>query len=336
MDFQAAKPSSPTPSAGSYYIIPPDGGEPVRYQRMTKFIDVFADKSNLVKRDIRFAVKGSVKYAEQLAKLDVDEDRYEIDNIADRAGREAGKWYSADYGTAMHALTEDFDNGHLKLGFTKIPDTPAVSELSRGPMNMLNNNLEAMRKDLQGYAILVEAYGLETVHAEATMVIDKYRVAGTADRFLTINNPMDLPVDDDPESLCSVMDLKTGSVDFGRREKAMQLAGYSLAEAYNHDTGERQPTGASKKYGYILHLPAGTGSGSIIPVKLERAFQHIDKAFENWEVRKTKEMWKKFGVTDWLESQIEAAKTEEQLTELYFRTQAYWTHEHVTQAKNQF
>jgi hypothetical protein len=198
MEFlKASKPSKPTVTGADYYIVPPEGGEPVRYSRMTRFIDVFSDKSNLVKRDIRYAVKGSVAYADKLSDLDIDEDRYEIDQIADRAGREAGKWHSADAGTAMHALSEDYDNGFLDPAKWKsgIPDTPAVSELSRGPMGMLNGNIDVMRKELMAYAALIQAYEIETVYAESTIVIDKYKVAGTTDRYVKIHNTMDLPYD---------------------------------------------------------------------------------------------------------------------------------------------
>lgn len=335
MEFlKASKPSKPTVTGADYYIVPPEGGEPVRYSRMTRFIDVFSDKSNLVKRDIRYAVKGAVKYADELAGLDIDEDRYEIDQIADRAGREAGKWHSADYGTAMHALTEDFDNGFLKPNFKGIPDTPAVSDLARGPMNMLNGMQSQMQKDLLAYAALVEAYEIETVHAESTVVIDDYRVAGTADRYSRINNPMDLPYDE--ESDCATVDLKTGRIDYGRREKAMQLAGYSKATLYNADTHERTVHGASKKYGYILHLAAGSGVASLVPVKLERAFDFLEKAHENWEIRKTKEIWKSFGLTEWLHREIDKVESEEQMKDLYFRTKSYWTPEHVARAKEKF
>lgn len=332
--LKASKPSKPTVTGSDYYIVPPEGGEPVRYSRMTRFIDVFADKSNLVKRDIRYAVKGSVKYADKLAELDIDDDRYEIDQIADKAGREAGKWYAADYGTCLHALTEDYDNGFLKPDFKGIPDTPAVSDLERGPMNMLVGMSKEMQKDLLGYAALVEAYEIETVHAESTIVIDKYKVAGTTDRYVKINNPMDLPVDEDAS--CYTLDLKTGSVDFGRREKALQLAGYSIAQLYNVDTHERKDHGSSLKYGFILHLPKGSGTASIIPVKLERAILNLEKAFENHQIRKQKEIWTKHGIGPWLEQQIDAVTTEEELKDLFFRTKPYWTPDHVNRAKGKF
>lgn len=335
MDFlKAAKPPKPQVTGADYYIVPPEGGEPVRYSRMTRFIDVFSDKSNLVKRDIRYAVKGSAKYADKIADLDIDDDRYEIDNLADRAAREAGKWWSADYGTAMHALSEDYDNGFLNPDFKGVPETPAVLELERGPMNMLVNNADAMRKDLLGYAALVEAYAIETVHAESTVVIDDYRVAGTTDRFSRIKNPMDLPYDHDAE--CVTVDLKTGSVDYGRREKALQLAGYSISKLYNAETHERTVHGASRNLGYILHLPAGSGTATLIPVKLERAIQMMAKVAENWEIRKTKEMWKKYGLDGWLKEQINRATDEDALKDLYFRTKNYWTTEHVAQAKSRF
>jgi hypothetical protein len=333
--LKASKPAKPTVTGSDYYIVPPEGGEPVKYQRMTRFIDVFADKSNLIKRDIRFAVAGSVKYADKLAELNVEDDRYEIDQIADKAGREAGKWHSADYGTAMHALTEDYDNGFLtNPDFKTIPDTPAVSELERGPMNMLNGMKEAMAKDLMGYVALVEAYQIETVHAESTIVIDDYRVAGTTDRFSKINNPMTLPYDDEAD--CTTVDLKTGRIDYGRREKAMQLAGYSISQLYNPTTHERKDHGASRKLGYIIHSPAGKGVSEIVAVKLERPIKFLAKAHEIQEIRKTKEVWERRGLEDWLSAEIDKIETEDDLKVLYFKTKPYWTLDHGNKAKNKF
>lgn len=331
MDFQAAKPSSPTPSSSSYYIRPPDGGEPERYQRVSGFIKLFADTANLEKRSIRYAVLGSAKYADQLMGMDVDADRYEIDQIANKASREAGVWQAADIGTALHALTEDYDNGHLKLGFTKIPDSPAVQALERGAMKELSDNLPAMSRDLDGYAALVEAYEVETMHAEVTLVHDRFKAAGTADRFVKIGNPMGMPVDE--EAACMTADLKTGSIDFGRREKSYQLAMYASMSIYNHDTGERSESGASQKYGYIIHLPHGEGRASLIPVKLERPLEELEKVFEAHQMKSRKNMWTKYALDQWLPEQIQATTTEEELEQLYRRTKAYWGRDEVILAK---
>ena len=328
IEFKAAKSSTPTASSSSYYIIPPDGGESVRYQRVSRFISVLGDTSNLVKRDMRYSAVGAVKYySSAIAGLDIDQDKQELDKVVERAGRKAGKWDAADYGTAVHAWTEDIDNG---LKFGRGIHGPAVDDLKWGPRDMFEAEYDNIYKDVRSYTVLIDAHGLTFTRAEATIVLDEYHVAGTLDRLGNVG-------EHSPGYCCEkphVLDVKTGSVDFGRMEKTMQFAAYAKAKYYNHNTGERTEHGACLNTAYIVHLPARKASPSLVPIPLERGLARLEMAHQIWQERKRKHMWKKYNTDEWLTQQITSISTEPELFAFYERTQDMWTDEHVAIAKS--
>jgi len=328
VNFKPAQNASPEASSSSYYIIPPEGGEPIRYRRVSKFISVLGDNENLVRRDMRYAAVGAVKYySTAINELDIESDKQELDKVIERAARKAGKWDAADYGTAVHAWTEDTDNG---VPFARGSHGRAVSALKWGPERMFKENYEDIYNDVAAYTLLAEAHGLKFERAEATIVLDEYHVAGTLDRLGYV-------AEWSPAYCCDkkhVLDVKTGSVDFGRMEKTMQFAAYAKSKLYNHNTGERTEHGACLKTAYIIHLPARKARPSLIPVPLERGLIRLDMAHEIWEERKRKHMWKVYNTDVWITSQIESITTEDELTEFYYRTSSLWTEDHAEQATN--
>lgn len=326
VNFTPAKSASPEASSSSYFITPEDGGEAKRYRRVSQFISIFADKENLARRDTRYAVVGAIKfYANEIASLDLDEDKQELDKKIETAARKAGKWDAADYGTGVHAWTEDVDNG---LQFARNALGPAVKALKWGTKTTFENNFEYIYRDVETYLLLKEAHGLKWTRAEATIVLDEYGVAGTLDRLGTVS-------EDSPAYCCDklhVGDVKTGSVDFGRLEKSMQFACYAKGKLYNHDTGVRTEHGACLKTAYIIHLPARKATPAIIPVPLEHGLLMLDLAHAAWTERSHKHMWKKYNTDDWIARQVSEAGTEAELTELYTRTHMLWNEDHANTA----
>jgi hypothetical protein len=83
-------------------------------------------------------------------------------------------------------------------------------------------------------------------------------------------------------------------------------------------------------------VSAGKGVSEIVAVKLERPIKFLAKAHEIQEIRKTKEVWERRGLEDWLSAEIDKIETEDDLKVLYFKTKPYWTLDHVNKAKNKF
>jgi len=336
VDFKVAKASTAKPSGDSYWIVPPGGTKKVRYRRVSGFIEVLDDKTNLAKRDKRYVGYGvatNPQLAQAIANMDVEEDKWELDKTIERAARKAGVWAKADYGTAGHALSEDFDAGHNI--FTKTPpETPAVSELKWGPKDALMENWSHLKRDLQAYAALVEAYEITYSKVEATVVLDEYHVAGTLDRLGSIGNFRKMPAAPGP----NVMDLKFGSVDFGRMTKPLQFRCYSAGVLYNHETHERKSHGGNPDVAYVIHVPMGQGRATLIPLDLTQAAKRLELCHQVWQARKEDDIneWVPFGSEEWLSERIAASKTEKELEALYLRTQSLWTEDHVNQAKEKF
>lgn len=333
IEFKAAKSASPEASDASYWIIPVNAkgepeGEPVRYRRVSHFISVLGDKENLNRRDTRYAVVGALQYyASTIQSLDLDEDKKELDKVIERAARKAGKWDAADYGTAVHAWTEDIDNG---LQYARNALGPAVNKLKWGPERMFQENFDFIAQDVEAYTILCEAHGLTFTKTEATIVLDEYHVAGTLDRLGRVAEWSPAYCCDKPH----VLDVKTGSVDYGRMEKTMQFAAYAKSKLYNHDTGVRTEHGACLKTAYIVHLPAKQARPSLIPIPLERGLIRLDMAHGVWEERKRKHMWKKYNTDQYITDQINSATTEDELTAFYYRTSFLWNEDHTALATN--
>lgn len=335
--FVALKSSSPTATSNSYYIAPPDGGESERYMRVSKFIKALQvpdDTSNLEKRTIRYSAIGAVKHFPELKTASAEEDKQEVNKILERAARKEGIWDSADYGTAVHAWTEDIDNGVTGTLNATGPDSPAlgpaVQALKWGARDLFAGEFDSIKASVISYLDLVEAHGLTYTRAEATIVIDAYKVAGTLDRLGNV-------ADWSPVYHCEkshVLDVKTGSIDFGRREKTMQFAAYAKADLYNHDTHERTPHGACQDMAYILHLPAKQVNPSIIPIPLESGMADLELSHTVWQSRGHRHMWKKFGLGEWLTKKIEGTRSLTELEQLYDTTKQYWTPEHVDTAKS--
>ena len=339
VEYRAAKNAGGAkPQRDSGWIMLPDGSKKAQYRRTTKFIDLIEDKDNLVYRDMRYAGYGiatNPHLAEQIRDLEIENPNHKqnISAVVERAARKAGKWFKADYGTATHAVTQDNDAGYDVFTRTP-PDTPAISELTWGPREVLESNWATILKDVAAYVSLVEAYQIAFERVESKIVLDEFRVRGTLDRLMRIGNYRDIPPPENGDDL-SVGDVKTGDVSYGVKKMPMQFRVYAGGLLYNDETYERKSHGANTNRAYVIHLPAGEATATLIPLDLSQAWENLKAVHALWEAKDAADIndWKKYGVDGWLAEQIQAAGTIADLDALYDRTRVCWTDEHVAQAK---
>lgn len=327
---------------GDVPIIPPTGGKRVAYKRVTKFIEVIQDKANLSQRDTRYAVMGvlnSPQERKQLESMSI-QDHWKLDQPIKAAQSKHGMWDSASYGTIMHALTDDFETGNLEFSNNIISETGAsFGELYSDKKNMFIANREAMSKDLLAYIRLIDHYGIVFDHIESRIVVDKYKVTGTLDRLSFITKPRELSRLIDPDDKV-VLDTKTGSVDYGRREKGMQLRLYQEGLLYN-EVSETEATRVHSEALYntafILHLPAGKPhQASLIAFDIHEYTPQIELANSIWEERRTSRIHITKHSPYWdLHRSIQRTKDENELIDIYQNNKELW-HDDLTElAKEQ-
>ena len=335
MEFKSARPAKPKASGTSYWIVPPGESKKVRYRRMSRFISIIEDSSNLVNRDLRYAGYGIAtdeRLASQIRDLEIEnpDHKYNIQQVVERAARRAGKWLKADYGTALHAVTEDFDAGYNVFTDTP-PSTPSVSELAWGPKEALTEYWSSIRADARAYAALIDAYDITYTSIEATVVLDKYQVAGTLDRLGSIGKPRNMPMIEGS----AIGDVKTGNLDFGRLKMPMQFKGYADSVLYDHEQKTRTPHGANPDWAFVIHVPMGEGRAMLVPLQLEQAAKNLERCHEIWAARKEDDIndWIPFGIDDWLTERIPSMKSEAELSALYHATRGMWNDSHVELAR---
>jgi hypothetical protein len=149
-------------------------------------------------------------------------DREKLDAIVTQATEAAATTAKANMGTALHELTERLDRG----------------EPVQAPPSIM--------ADLDAYRKATEA--IEWLAVESLVVLDDHLVAGTPDRIGRL-----------PDGRVVIADLKTGSVEYGWRSFAIQLAIYAHASAgYDVATDTRTELPAVDLDGaVVIHLPAG-------------------------------------------------------------------------------
>lgn len=262
--FTSPETELPRDRWGRPLITPPDGGEPVAYTRATTFAGTLDDTSMLTKWKMRNVAIGVARSkALQMGALAADpQDRSgkkTLDEIAENALAAANGSDAATTGTALHSFTEKIERGQ-PLGY--VP--------------------EEYLPDLDAYRGLLARERIETIAVEGFCVLDDLGVGGTYDRLN--RTPLGLLTPDGrdlaAEGLDVVGDVKTGGIDFAIGKIGMQLAEYSLSEDYDHRNGARAPLGTfsalpgktprpvSQDWGIIIHLPAGTGTASLVWVNL--------------------------------------------------------------------
>jgi hypothetical protein len=247
---------------GRPLITPPEGGEPVAYQRVTTFVGALEDTYHLSEWGKRMVAIGMARRPDLQAAASAisdPKDRYQkrtLNDIAKQALEAANGSAAATLGTALHSLTELIDQGQEP---THVPE-------------QFQADLDAYKQVTAGFAFL---------DAEGFCVVDDLRVGGSYDRIVDFGEELAAP--DGTRVRTCIWDLKTGgSTDgglFGIGKIAMQLGVYANAVKYDHTLGSRSalPGRPSTAWGVVCHLPAGSGSAQLLWVDIAAG----------WEVART-------------------------------------------------
>ena len=281
-----------------------DGSE-VAYTRMTTLCKMIEDTHNLEKWKRRNVILGLVERPDLLLSARAHrDDKDQLNRISEDAQEAAKAKAKATIGTALHKLTEDADRGVIDAALP--PEYIAI---------------------LAAYQRLTA--GMEMLGTEEFRVLDRLKVAGTADRRVRLNGQV------------YIFDTKTGSIELGALTIAMQLAGYANGCRYDVDTGARLddgPDAPSLDRGIVCHLPQDGSPAGLYWVDLCNGIASLELASRIHAARKVK-------ATDLLETlrlddsaiesvdpliaAIEAAESYEQLGALWQANAAVWTETHT-------
>ncbi len=214
---------------GRPLIVPVDGGKPVPYTRVSTLAKALDDKTALTKWKCRQVVIGLGVRSDLVAVAQsVKGDDRKLDEIVDTAMTAAESERAANIGTALHALSEQVDDG------VDIDTMP-----------------EQFRADLAAYRRAMQ--GLQVLAAEMFVVTDEVQAAGTFDRLVRL-----------PDGRAVIADIKTGRHEPKYPHGAtQQIAVYSRGHLYDAEkgrVGHLPSLGIDQQHGLLIHLPAGTGT----------------------------------------------------------------------------
>lgn len=252
----------------------------VPYTRTTTYVDCIEDKSALARWGQRKVLLGASRAAPMVSaarELDPTSDRRALDRIAEELAAIGGAHEGRERGTRLHGLSEYVDRGEVM---------PAANEQDTA--------------DMAAYAMATCA--IKMVHIETLVVCDSLEVGGTPDRIVHYDGPgpgaglaampartrasRGLEYAPDWISGHLIADLKTGTVERGALKMAMQLAIYSRADFYDHETQTRRPLPpVNQDWGVIIHLPAGAATATLYWINLRIGWQGAQLAKQVRELR---------------------------------------------------
>lgn len=296
-------------------IVPPGGGEKVPYTRMSTLATMLDHMEGIHRWEMRLLARGlgmSPDLVGMLAgvppisgnkRLD-SVSNAQIDPIIERALDRAGRDVKADYGTAVHALT---DPGVPR---EYIPTPEMASDIEA-----FDHRMRTATQEL----------------CEVFVVNDELQAAGTFDgswRWLGLGHVLG--------------DKKTGK--FKPLACAVQLAGYRGSVIYDPVTDERSPLpdDLSQEWVATIHIPYGEKKCDVYFMDLPLAYEAAKLAARVRDVRTWGNQKSEIGLfkrvdpavegEQWLATQIEAARSLGELQHLWDRYGAFWTVEHKAQA----
>lgn len=241
-------------------VIPPGKAKAVGYTRCTTYVGCLEDKFGLDKWHRRMTAIGVASRDDlRLAVIAHTDDKRALDEVCETAIEAAKSRDAATIGTALHALTEQWDRGTL--------------DLSRVPAEW--------RPDVEAYARATE--GLEVVDIEVFGVVDDLKTAGTWDRVFRTK-----------DGRLVMADTKSGSIEYGQGKIAMQLAVYAHCTPYDPDADPRRglsnpDRGIDQERGLVVHLPAGKGTCELVEVDISAGWGAVTQlagGVRAWRARK--------------------------------------------------
>jgi hypothetical protein len=283
----------------------PDLKKELQYTRVTSFIGVLEDKTNLEKWGKRKLLEGVVlaetdpdlenavplladlihtrdvalakaAKADRKGKLAIGE-RAVIETAAHKAFKDAvdgivvdlselgGVHEKANKGTNLHSLAEEYDAEGM---------APIDSKLEDGEISVTDH------ASIVAYGAALKVAGIKVLEAEVVVVEDGITVPpaegapkGTRTKYIgrsagRLDRIVMAKLPGDARARRMVADIKSGSLDFGEGKLAQQLSKYAHSKGYDLETGERRDLKIDKRVGLVIHLPQGEGTCHIYPVDL--------------------------------------------------------------------
>lgn len=246
-------------------IVPPAGGAPVPYTRVSTLAKALDDLNQLMAWKQRKTAEGLVRRPDLLTRIagaiangDPDTDwptKRALNDVCNEACEAAGASKGSSAGTGFHSLTEAIDRGTEPL-FVPPADQP---------------RLDAYRKAMAPYQVM---------DIETFVVNDDVQAAGTFDRLVLC-----------PDGAVRVADLKSGKSEAAYPlATAMQIAIYARGKRYDAEDGTRRALDdhIDLTTGLLIHLPP-SGGCEVIPLDLDKGWRAAQAAhFVHSEVRKWK------------------------------------------------
>lgn len=293
---------------GRPLITPLRGTKPEPYTRATTLAGAVDDKSGLILWKQRLTALGLSANRDLLTAVATTDpsDKKTLNRLVDEAAERAGATAAATTGTALHTFTERIDTGQ------PVGDVPPEHEA-----------------DLAAYRDLSTRAGWKVEAAEIFLVCHSYRVAGTADRILTIDGKS------------YIADVKTGSSLAFPHSFAAQLAIYANSLPYDVERGTTVPWGMDgmppkpeTDRGLIIHMPAGKGTASAHWIDLQAGWEAAKLAYHVRQWRSRRDLLTDFtpGSTDPLVALINTAPTVDDLNDLWSKNQKTWADHHTAAA----
>ena len=264
---------------GRYLVLPPDGTKPAGYTRATTIAKVLDDGGGLIPWKATATIVGAVRrpgllHRWQALIADTPDPWYATGAskkackaLVEECATAGGSSDRADIGTALHALTDLVDRGGRPL---EVSATIAA-------------DLAAYRTTLDNAGVIIDDTLIERI-----VVLDRHRVAGTADRLAVTL----------PDGRHVVADLKTGAdLTYSWQSIVVQLAIYANADnLYTQgdnptgvdDVREPMPANLDRTTGLVIHLPAGTGTCTLYEIDLVAGWEafELSLAAKAWRTRR--------------------------------------------------
>ena len=285
---------------GRYLLPDPETGRIRPYTRVTTFAKSISDTYALSKWGERMAIKGLTlrKDLHALAAATDIEDKSALDNVAEKAKEAAQAGSGANYGTALHLLTQSVDEGKNPV----IPDF-----------------LDA---DVRAYSELCEEHGLtfDQDYIERVIICPMWDVAGTFDRIATLTHDMIVRFPGkEPYTLPAgtrvISDLKTGKdLSYGWNEIAIQETCYSRAYGMYNGTGYDQMGSVDAHIGLVMHVPVLKGKATLYAVDLVAGYDGAEMCMNVRQWRKMRNLHYAIGVTE-VAAKMQSKSTDELFTQ---------------------
>ena len=223
------------------------GRKETLFSRCTSFVGVLEERSQLERWKQRTILIGFNREPDLLFDIgSVDpDDRDALHALIDKAFEVGDGHVRAQKGTDLHSLSVYVDNGW------RLPEMLWNEDGDDRPVTLQD------RADMAAWKRTVTDMNLTMLAQELFVVNDEYRIGGTYDRRVT------WPATPCPCGKPTILDLKTGRIDYGQGKIAQQLAVYAHSRDYDPATGTRTAQDVCEHVGLVIHLPQGTGKATV-------------------------------------------------------------------------